>query len=70
MLEDRLGRRPALLLGIAALIAWPIAGCGGNSESVEVSPEAQKKTEAYLQNYQKQMHDQHKGKPTTKKKLR
>jgi hypothetical protein len=68
MSEDRLRLRPALLiLGLAALIAWPIAGCGSSSERVEVSPEAQKKMENYLTNYQKQMHDQHKGKPATKK---
>jgi hypothetical protein len=67
MSEDPLRRRPALLLGLAALIAWPIAGCGGSAETVEVSPDMQKKTEDYLTNYQKQMQTQHKGKPTTKK---
>jgi hypothetical protein len=67
MSKERHRRRSVLLLGLATLIAVPIAGCGSSAESVEVSPEAQKKTEAYLQNYQKQMQDQHKGKPTTKK---
>jgi hypothetical protein len=69
MHDDRPSRRSALRLGLAALIAWPIAGCGGGSgtQSVEVSPEAMQKTQAYLQNYQKQMYEQHKAKSKTKK---
>jgi hypothetical protein len=61
-------RPTAILLGLVAAIAWSTAGCGGGSPTtVELTPEAQKKTNDYLQNYQKQMFEQHKAKPSRKK---
>jgi hypothetical protein len=69
MPEDRPSRRSFVMLAFAAVIAWPITGCdsGSGTERVEVSPESQKKTNDYLENYKKQMVDEHKGKPSTKK---
>jgi hypothetical protein len=67
MPEDRPSRRSFLLLAVA--LAWPISGCdsGSATESVQVSPEAQKKTEEFLGSYQKRMQDQHKGKMAKKR---
>jgi hypothetical protein len=69
MRYDRLSRPASYLLGLAMMIVWSIAGCGGNaSDSVKVTPEAQKKTDEFLQNYQKSMYDKHKSKPSEKNK--
>ncbi len=69
MRDDRPGRTAALVLAFALPIAWSVAGCGGGSTTTtaQVTPEAQKKTEEYLKNYQKSMFDQHKGKAGKKK---
>ena len=59
MPEARPTRRSILMLALV----WPICGCGsGGTETVKVSPEAQKKVEDYIGNYQKKMQDQHKPK--------
>ena len=71
MRVDRFTKVSALLTGFVAGTAMSIAGCGGASDatqSVSVTPEVQKKTDDYLQNYQKQMEGQHKKKPAAAKK--
>jgi hypothetical protein len=68
MRNDHLRRPASLVLGVAMMSFWAIAGCdsGSGSESVKVAPEAQKKTEEYLQNYQKSMYDKHQAKGPAK----
>ena len=69
MRDDRPSQSASLLLGLAMMITWSIAGCGGGSSTttVQVAPEAQKKMNDYLKNYQKTMFEQHKAKAGQKK---
>ena len=71
MIDVRSGRFSSLAFCCAATIAFGFFGCGGGGDGtqVKVAPEALKKTEDFLQNYQKSMYDQHKpkGKSSSKK---
>ncbi len=61
MQTDRYARPASLMLALAVAIASPIAGCNsGSGTTVEVSPEAQKKTQDMLNNMHKQMETKHK----------
>lgn len=71
MMDVRSKRSLSLAYCGAATIAFGFFGCGGGGDGtqVQVAPEALKKTEDFLKNYQKSMYDQHKpkGKSSSKK---
>jgi len=62
MRTDRLPHRAPLLLALAVGVVWPIAGCGDDVKTAQVSPEVQKKTTDMLNNMQKEMQTKYKSK--------
>jgi hypothetical protein len=68
----RIDRSASFLLTVAVGVAFTIAGCGsaGDGQTVEVSSEAQKKTQDMLSNMHKNMQLRHKAQGKAAKKGR
>jgi hypothetical protein len=59
---DRPARVTTALFTFTVGVALTIAGCGsGEQQSVQISPDAQKKTQDMLSGMQKKMQELHKG---------
>jgi len=58
----RIDRSGSFLLALVVGVSWTFPGCGGSGgDTVQVAPDAQKKTQDMLENMQKKMKDQHKA---------
>jgi hypothetical protein len=58
----RIDRSASFPLALVVGVSWTFAGCGsGGGDTVQVSPDAQKKTQDMLGNMQKKMQDLHKA---------
>ena len=58
----KIDRSASVLLTLVVGVSWTVPGCGsGGGDTVQVSPEAQKKTQDMLGSMHEKMKDQHKG---------